>query len=157
MKKSPQITSQAMIGLLLILFGGLFRASCHRHLGKMFTWDTSILKDHKLVTTGPYSIVRHPSYLGFLVCSCGYVVFLLSPRTLGRECLFGSSGSSSPLAVRSILGIIYLICHAGFITENSIFLVRRSYIEDGMMKGEFGKQWDDWAKNVRWRIFPYIF
>jgi len=40
----------------------------------LFTYELSILKDHKLVTTGLYKLVRHPSYLGafgcFTVCLC---------------------------------------------------------------------------------------
>jgi protein-S-isoprenylcysteine O-methyltransferase Ste14 len=42
------------------------------HLGRQFRITAGLYEDHKLVTTGPYSIVRHPIYasmLAILICS----------------------------------------------------------------------------------------
>ena len=47
--------------------GGLIRYKCYRTLGSMFTFEMSIRKDHILVTSGPYAIVRHPSYTGIIL------------------------------------------------------------------------------------------
>jgi len=118
----------------------------------MFTWDTSILKDHKLVTTGPYSIVRHPAYTGFGIIIVGYTWFLYAPNTYMRECLMGSDHSPA----FSAISIAYALWWTFLYTDAAIFMVRRSFTEDRMLKGEFGKEWDEWAKKVRWNVIPYV-
>jgi protein-S-isoprenylcysteine O-methyltransferase Ste14 len=41
-------------------------------LGNRFSGLVAIQPGHRLVTTGIYSIVRHPSYLGLVVSSLGW-------------------------------------------------------------------------------------
>ena len=36
-------------------------------LGRFFTVDVSIADDHRLITSGPYYLVRHPSYTGMMM------------------------------------------------------------------------------------------
>lgn len=36
-------------------------------LGRFFTVDVSIADDHRLITSGPYYFVRHPSYTGMMI------------------------------------------------------------------------------------------
>jgi len=146
----------AIISLLLLIFGGLFRISSHRELGKMFTWDTAIFKDHKLITTGPYRFVRHPAYTGFIMVSVSYTCFLCAPGTFMRECLIGHSLTPSAFTIKSAFGICNLLWWALLDIDSAIFLMRRSYAEDNMLKREFGKEWDEWAKKVRWNVFPYL-
>src|SRR6185437_16196584 len=62
----------AKLSLISIIFGGVMRGVCHRHLGKFFTWEQSIYKDHQLITSGPYSYVRHPAYSGLICVGIGY-------------------------------------------------------------------------------------
>ena len=64
-----------VLGILMIVTGITFRALAVRYLGKYFTPTVQIKDDHRLVTSGPYSIVRHPSYTGaFLAIVAGGVV-----------------------------------------------------------------------------------
>ena len=56
-----ELTLQSTIRMVIIS-GGLLRLHCYRTLGRFFTFDVSIHEGHQLVTTGSYSIVRHPSY-----------------------------------------------------------------------------------------------
>jgi protein-S-isoprenylcysteine O-methyltransferase Ste14 len=37
-----------------------------RTLGKQWNVRATLVEDHKLITTGPYRLVRHPIYLGLL-------------------------------------------------------------------------------------------
>jgi protein-S-isoprenylcysteine O-methyltransferase Ste14 len=53
---------------LVILFAGF------KGLGKSLTANPVPIEDGKLVTTGIFSIVRHPIYLGLLVVTLGLVV-----------------------------------------------------------------------------------
>ena len=45
-------------------------------LGRFFTVDVTIEKDHELVETGPFRVVRHPSYTGVLLAFLGWALTL---------------------------------------------------------------------------------
>ncbi|OAX34700.1 ICMT-domain-containing protein, partial [Rhizopogon vinicolor AM-OR11-026] len=57
-------TPALIAGCCMCVIGAAVRSHCYRTLGRLFTFELSIRQDHKLVTSGPYSIVRHPSYTG---------------------------------------------------------------------------------------------
>ena len=45
-------------------------------LGRFFTVDVTIEKDHELVERGPFRVVRHPSYTGVLLAFVGFTLAL---------------------------------------------------------------------------------
>ena len=49
-----------------------------RHLGNQWRIDAGLNADHQMITTGPYSIVRHPIYASMLA------MFLMSALQIGR-------------------------------------------------------------------------
>lgn len=69
-------TLMTWCGILLMAFGMTLRIWAIRHLNKYFTATVRIAEDHRLVKTGPYAIVRHPSYLGAYFAIVGSAVFL---------------------------------------------------------------------------------
>ena len=64
------------LGLSVMALGLLLRYGSIRWLGPMFTRFVQVLPDHRLVTNGPYSLVRHPSYTGLLVFFTGMGIAL---------------------------------------------------------------------------------
>ena len=58
-------------GLALILVGIAIRWVAIATLKRYFTVDVAIASDHKVIQTGLYRIVRHPSYAGSLISSFG--------------------------------------------------------------------------------------
>jgi protein-S-isoprenylcysteine O-methyltransferase len=60
------------VGLTLFAAGILLRWYSIIHLGRFFTVDVAIATEHKLVDSGPYRFVRHPSYTGALVAFVGF-------------------------------------------------------------------------------------
>jgi protein-S-isoprenylcysteine O-methyltransferase len=57
---------------LALMIGGLaFRWWAVVTLGKFFTVDVATHADHALVDTGPFRLVRHPSYTGILLAFAG--------------------------------------------------------------------------------------
>lgn len=58
-------------GLCIIVAGMLFRLYCVRMLGKYFTVQITVKDDHKLIDTGVYKYLRHPSYTGSLLSFIG--------------------------------------------------------------------------------------
>jgi len=152
-----RIPLPALPPLLLIIFGGFLRMVCHRQLGKMFTWETSIIKDHKLIVNGPYRFVRHPSYTGMVSLCIGYFWFLNVPETFAKECFFGSGLLPADLSLtKNSLGMLYASGYFLLYLDSCVFVVRRSFTEDAMLKQKFGKEWNDWAGRVPWNVLPYV-
>ncbi len=65
-----------LLGSALIIGGVSFRIWAIQTLGKCFTSIVKITDGHRVITTGPYAIVRHPSYLGAWLAIVGCGVFL---------------------------------------------------------------------------------
>ncbi|MEO8660442.1 MAG: isoprenylcysteine carboxylmethyltransferase family protein [Bryobacteraceae bacterium] len=51
---------------LLAIGSTIFLRHALNHLGAQWRVNTVVTTDHKLITTGPYSLVRHPVYTGLL-------------------------------------------------------------------------------------------
>ena len=49
---------------LLVNGGGIACFRCFQRLGPYFTFVQCIHKDHRLIMTGPYAVVRHPGHTG---------------------------------------------------------------------------------------------
>jgi protein-S-isoprenylcysteine O-methyltransferase Ste14 len=59
------------LGLAVMVSGSLLRRHCFRVLGTFFTGAVTIQKDHRVVDTGAYRFVRHPSYTAALLLVLG--------------------------------------------------------------------------------------
>lgn len=59
-------------GTTLIILGILIRFIAIKTLGKFFTVDLTVRDDHKLINTGLYRLIRHPSYTGSLLSFFGF-------------------------------------------------------------------------------------
>lgn len=55
----------------IIVCGLALRWYTVSYLGKHFTVNVTILKEHELVTTGPFRVLQHPSYTGLLLVFLG--------------------------------------------------------------------------------------
>jgi len=81
----------------------------------------------KIVTGGPYAIVRHPYYFGFLLLTTGLVVILPQVETIA-------------LALLSWVVII------GQIKAEEEDLIKR-----------YGNKYKEYQDRVRWRLIPGIY
>ena len=68
--------AQTIIGLALMIGGTIFRVWCIRTLGKFFTATVKTQEKQKIITSGAYRVVRHPSYSGAFIAAVGSSVFL---------------------------------------------------------------------------------
>ncbi len=80
-----------LLGLTLFIAGVALRWYSIWKLGRFFTVDVSISAGHRVIDTGPYRFVRHPSYTGALLAFVGFglclgnwlsIFVLLAPITL---------------------------------------------------------------------------
>lgn len=63
-----------MLGLAMIVLGIVVRAWSIATLRRFFTVNVTLREDHRLVRTGPYRWVRHPSYTGTLLSFYGFAL-----------------------------------------------------------------------------------
>jgi len=106
-------------GLALYAAGYLIMHFTEAYLGTQFSVKVALQEGHRLVTTGPYAVIRHPRYLGVLIFLTGI-----------------------SLVFRSWAGLIGVAGMVAVITW-------RIVDEEAMMKEEFGAAWDDYAGRTR--------
>ena len=60
-----------VIGLIIFLIFSWTQVWSFKHLGKNYSQEIIIQKEQKLITTGPYKLIRHPQYLSQLLSDLG--------------------------------------------------------------------------------------
>ncbi|KAF9043396.1 hypothetical protein BJ165DRAFT_1484730 [Panaeolus papilionaceus] len=119
-----------------------------RTLGKFFSFQVGIQKNHHLITHGLYSVVRHPSYMGMLFTHVGYLLWHLTPGSWVRE-----SG-----LMNSTVGMLVVAAYVAFIMGAAYAItIARMRQEDKVIQSQFGKEWEEWAKRVPYKIMPGIY
>lgn len=66
------------LAVVFFLGGSFFRWWSIIHLGRFFTVNVALAKDHRVVDDGPYRYVRHPSYTGVFVAFTGLGLMLFN-------------------------------------------------------------------------------
>lgn len=141
------VPSAIFVGTLLMCMGTVLRVLSYRYLGRCFTFELAIKKDHKLVTDGPYAVVRHPSYTGAWLFNLGVAISLLGP---------GSAYTELGLWTHP-LGLVIGIAQLGIIAYIGITIALRVQKEDMALKAEFRDQWSTWARKTPCRLIPHVY
>ena len=123
----PQHRSFVFAGVMLFVVGLFLRWWAIITLGRFFTVDVTIEKDHELVERGPFRVVRHPSYAGVLLAFVGLAL------TLGNW---------------AALFVILLPIGAAFI--------HRMNVEEKALSGALGSQYTDYMRRTK-RLMPFIY
>jgi len=113
----------------------------------MFTYEMSIRKDHTLVTSGPYSVVRHPGYTGVLITLTGMLLMHGAKGSWIRE--------SGVLETTFMKGVT--LFNLGVVSAITIGLLRRMSKEDEALHQFCGKEWERWATRVPYKLIPWVF
>ena len=141
------MSNTAAVGLTLIALGAWIRLMTYRYLGRFFRFEASIQKDHELVVSGPYSVVRHPSYIGAILVFGG-----LFPWYLSRGSWVIESGLWNMILGR-LLVVINFSIHFLII----VLALTRMPKEDIALRNQFRRKWDDWVKRVPCSLFPGVY
>jgi protein-S-isoprenylcysteine O-methyltransferase Ste14 len=141
------LSPMGFLATVLMVMGAIIRFQCYRELGRHFTFEVTILNNHKLITSGPYSYVRHPGYTGAYISLAGIAMWYTAQGSWLRE----SEVYKMPLAW---IVLAPVVAYFGLLIST---LFRRISVEDEILKKTFGKEWDEWAKKVPARLFPGIY
>lgn len=120
-------TWMTITGVVMIVTGILFRAWAVRTLGQYFTPTVQIKEEHQLINTGPYKIIRHPSYFAAFLSITGAAVLL-----------------------ESLTGIVVSI-----IAMSLAYYVRIG-IEEQKLLEHFGNRYREYMLCTK-RIIPFVF
>lgn len=159
------------IFVTLLALSAAVRAWCYRSLGNQFRFQVSIQERHRLVTSGPYAFVRHPSYLAMYGVYIGSTGVLASRGTWSRECVLQAPAAAivSALEGHGELGALLEYPFAEYVMLALLGAVLGTFVgaerglrgrlvwEEEVLKKEFGKEWDEYARHVRWRVLPFVF
>lgn len=64
------------LGFVLILAGWGLRVWAQHELGRYFTGEVAVQRDHRVIQTGPYRWMRHPAYTGGVLSAVGFGLVL---------------------------------------------------------------------------------
>lgn len=115
------------ISLLLIVGGFVIRWTAILTLGRFFSTSVAIHDDHRLIRTGLFRLVRHPSYSGLLLLF------------LGMGLSFGNWLSFAVIVVPFLAALLY-----------------RIRVEESSLVGVLGQDYVDYCKTTK-RLLPGIF
>jgi protein-S-isoprenylcysteine O-methyltransferase len=117
----------SIVGLALLGVGLLLRWWSIAYLGRFFTVDVAIAANHQVIDSGPYRILRHPSYAGALL------------SVLGIALCFGNYYSAAVLIVP------YLF-----------LALRRMSVEEAALSDALGDAYRNYMSRTK-RLIPGIY
>jgi protein-S-isoprenylcysteine O-methyltransferase Ste14 len=115
-----------VVGLIVAWTGMLLRWWAVLTLGQCFTTRVMVVQEQRVISSGPYRMVRHPSYLGVLILFLGLGVAL------------GSLASAVVMVVLPAIG-----------------LVRRIRVEEAVLCAGLGDSYLEYC-NGRARLVPGV-
>ena len=142
-----RLTPLALAGTLLTIVGAGIRVACFREMKRFFTFEVTVRDGHELCTRGPYSVVRHPSYTGWMVQSIGVVLWSCGAGSWAREAGWLDTAVGRAVATAFI----------GLQTYIAVGMFLRCSKEDELLRKEFGESWNTWASRVSYRLVPFIY
>ena len=117
----------AIAGVVLFVAGLILRWWAIITLGRFFTVDVTIEKDHELVERGPFHGVRHPSYSGVLLAFVGLA-----------------------LSLRSWAALLVILLPIG-----AAFIHRMNVEEEALLRA-LGPRYADYMKRTK-RLVPFVY
>lgn len=118
---------EGLVALAVMLFGLGLRIWAAVTLGRYYTRTLITTKDHRVVTTGPYSRIRHPAYLGVILLWFGFGVL------------------SGNLVLAFIFPVVFVI----------VYLYRIS-VEEKMLVRELGEDYVQYQRKTH-KLIPAVY
>jgi len=118
----------------------VLRIQAYQTLGKDFTFE--LAKPTKLVKTGIYAWVQHPSYLPLIVLLTINMALFVQPD--------GALGCFLPLKLIEFGSHFKWVNLAAYLAFSGLLFSARVKDEEEMLRQTFGKEWEEWhARTAR--------
>jgi protein-S-isoprenylcysteine O-methyltransferase Ste14 len=115
----PATADWQMIGAAVVVAGVAVAVWARFTLGKNWSATVTVKQEHELVRRGPYSVVRHPIYSGFLLAILGTAIY---------------QGELKALLALVLASVTWKI---------------KSLHEEAFMETEFGAQYTQYKREVK--------
>lgn len=115
----PKNDVTGIIGLAVCISGVAFAIWARRTLGTNWSGEVTLKKEHELVQSGPYKIVRHPIYTGFEIGLLGVAI------TIGQ--------------LKGLVGLSVVFVNHYF----------KTLMEEEIMYSQFPTQYPEYVKRVK--------
>jgi protein-S-isoprenylcysteine O-methyltransferase Ste14 len=166
-----------IVAVALCMLAMEIRAWSMRELGRFFTFKLGVSKDQKIVQTGPYHYIRHPSYTGLIlmILCCVYLIIVPTLRDTIRPVvitlleIIANQNELNDYLAQTTSSLIWLLndqfaCHVIGLLISSIIVLSVVFVivfvrlpqEEKMLHESFGEEWSKFAA-TRARIVPYIY
>lgn len=116
-----------LLGMSVIVAGMALRIWSMTILGRFFTYNVALREGHQLVRSGPYRVLRHPSYTGLLLSFFGYGI-----------------------ALNNWISLVVVFVPA------FLAFARRISIEEAVLGEHFGELYVEY-KRCTWRLIPFVY
>ena len=126
-ERSFQWDTQTIAGLCLMAGGTIFRVWCIRTLGKFFTATVKTQEEQRVITSGAYRVVRHPSYSGAFIAAVGSSIFM-----------------------HAVFAAIFT-----FVVLFIAYYIRIKAEEETLVK-EFGEEYESYRKRTK-KLVPWVY
>jgi protein-S-isoprenylcysteine O-methyltransferase Ste14 len=115
-----------IVGMVVFAVGEALRVWSKVALGRYFTYTVQTSSDQPVITTGPYRVLRHPSYTGILLIA------------IGAGAVFGNWLGLGVLTLMTLVGLVY-----------------RIYVEEKALLEELGDRYRIYAEHHK-RLIPFV-
>ncbi|KAJ8472834.1 hypothetical protein ONZ51_g8245 [Trametes cubensis] len=134
-----------IVGVFFVSVGAFIRLWAYASLGSLFTFEVVIKNNHRLITSGPYRLVRHPAYIS---------LWLL---LLGTHLIhFGEGGYVTYCNIAATpFVVVVLIWKVGSVFS-VISLYKRCSIEDAQLRDRFKHEREDYRQAVPYALIPFV-
>lgn len=77
-----ELTPRHIIAYALFIAGFSFRLYAIHTLGRYYSHIVRKVEGHRIISSGPYRLLRHPAYTGMILANLGVALFFFNPVTV---------------------------------------------------------------------------